>query len=285
MVDRITPSTSPEERDEIAASFGVDDRWPVITEPFSQWVVEDSFCAGRPPLETVGVHVVDDVSRYELMKTRLLNASHCAVGYLGQLAGYETIDQAVGDPVFSGYLTQLMRGEVIPLLPQPEGIDLPRYTETLLERFANPAISDKLSRLGRRGSTKIPNYVLPSLCQALEEGRSHEMLALAVAGWFRYLLGADEAGEPLEIEDAQRDSLQELARAGGTDPRPLLGERSLFGDLVDDEAFVGELEQLLEELTLTGARATLAAHLSDRPVLTGLRNEPAEPATGASQTA
>ena len=279
MVDRITPSTSPEQRDGIAAEHGVDDNWPVITEPFSQWFVEDEFCNGRPPLEEVGVRFVEDIGHYELMKTRLLNASHCAIGFLGQVAGLGTTDEAVADPVFHDYLDRLMSDEVVPLLPQPAGVDLTEYEQALLRRFANPAIGDQLSRLTRRGSTKVPDYLLPSLCAALEQGRPHELLTLAVAGWFRYLAGTDEDGRPIEPQDARRERVQELVRQGGTDPRPLLAERSLFGDLADDEAFVDRLEQVLQQLHADGVRSTLAAHLAaERPVASGGDREEALPA-------
>jgi len=286
MVDRITPSTSPEQRDTIAEDLRIDDNWPVITEPFTQWFVEDSFSNGRPPLDTVGVRFVPDIGRYELMKTRLLNASHCALGFLGQLAGLETTDQAVGDPVFHDYLDQLMVGEVIPLLPRPEGVDLDEYEATLLRRFANPAIGDQLSRLARRGSTKMPNYLLPSLCHALREDRPHELLTLAVAGWMRYLRGTDEAGRPLEVQDQLADRLQELARSGGTDPRPLLGERAVFGDLVEDEAFVGRLEAALRQLEDDGVRNTLQAHLdAESDAGSGLDDAQADDALAEAQPA
>jgi mannitol 2-dehydrogenase len=263
MVDRITPATSPEQRDTIAEGLGIDDNWPVITEPFSQWFIEDRFCNGRPPLETVGVRFVDDIGPYELMKTRLLNASHCALGYLGQVAGLETTDQAVSDPVFRDYVDRLMTAEVIPLLPRPDGVDLGEYEVSLLRRFANPAIGDQLTRLTRRGSTKMPNYLLPSLHTAVDQGRPHAMLTLAVAGWVRYLQGTDETGRPIEVQDQLADRLQELVRAGGTDPRPLLGERSVFGDLLDDEGFVARLRTAVQRLQDDGVRATLAAALAD----------------------
>ncbi|MGY2074913.1 MULTISPECIES: mannitol dehydrogenase family protein [unclassified Blastococcus] len=259
MVDRITPHTSPEERAAVAQRYGVDDRWPVITEPFSQWVIEDNFSAGRPPLDAVGVRFVPDVGRYELMKTRLLNASHCALGYLGSLAGHASLDEVMADPVFAGYVTRLMDDEVTPLLPPPDGIDLAEYKRTLLQRFANPAIADGLPRLCRRGSTKMPHHLLPSLRQALAEGRPHGLLTLAVAGWFRFLRGTDEAGRPLTVEDALAERLQSLARAGGDDPRPLLGETALFGDLGEDSAFVAELREVLTALDRDGVRATVAA--------------------------
>lgn len=258
MVDRITPSTSPDQRDEIAATFGVDDRWPVITEPFMQWIVEDEFCNGRPPLDGVGVRFVRDVGDYELMKTRLLNAGHCAMGFLGQVAGLETTDEAVADPVLRDYLRRLMLTEVVPLLPCPEGVDLPGYAETLLERFANPAIADRLQRVSRRGSSKMPEYLLPSLHQARAERRPHDLLTLAVAGWLRYLRGTDESGGPLEVEDARREELQPLARSGGTDPRALLADRAVFGALADDQDFAERLERLLVRFEERGVRATVA---------------------------
>jgi fructuronate reductase/mannitol 2-dehydrogenase len=261
MVDRITPHTSPDQRDAIAATFGVDDRWPVITEPFTQWIVQDEFSNGRPPLDAVGVRFVGDVGDYELMKTRLLNAGHCAMGFLGQVAGLGTTDQTVGDPVFRDYLHRLMHAEVVPLLPEPDGVDLAEYVDTLLERFANPAIADRLQRVSRRGSSKMPTYLLPSLHEARAERRPHDLLTVAVAGWLRYLRGVDEADRPLEVEDERRDELQEKARRAGTDPRPLLADTSVFGDLSDDEAFAAEVEALLVEFEERGVRATVAARV------------------------
>ena len=267
MVDRITPHTSPEEREAVAQRYGVDDRWPVITEPFSQWVIEDWFSDGRPPLDEVGVRFVPDVGSYELMKTRLLNASHCALGYLGSLAGLRSLDQVMADPVFAGYVARLMDDEVTPLLPPPDGIDLTEYKHNLLQRFGNPAIADGLPRLCRRGSTKLPHHLLPSLRQALEEGRPHALLTLAVAAWFRYLRGTDEAGRPLPLEDALADRLRALAAQGGTDPRPLLGETSVFGDLGTVPGFAAELADALEALDRDGVRATVAARTLTPAVL------------------
>ncbi|MGY1814404.1 mannitol dehydrogenase family protein [Blastococcus sp. SYSU D00820] len=261
MVDRITPHTTPGEREEVARRYGVDDRWPVITEPFSQWFIEDDFCNGRPPLEAVGVRFVPDVAHYELMKTRLLNATHSALGYLGSLAGHARIDELVGEPLFARYAARLMDAEVTPLLPQPLGVDLTEYKRTLLQRFANPAIGDRLSRLCRRGSTKMPHHVLPSLRPWVADGGSAPLLTLAVAGWFRYLQGADEAGRPLPVEDERADELIALAGRGGLDPRPLLSLRPVFGDLGEQPAFVAELAETLERLDRDGVRATVAAAL------------------------
>jgi mannitol 2-dehydrogenase len=274
MVDRITPSTGQVEREEVARTFGVDDRWPVITEPFSQWVVEDCFTAGRPPLERVGVRFVRDVADHELMKTRLLNASHSALGYLGRLVGHGRTDEVMADEVLHEYVRRLMAEEIAPQLTEPEGIDLPEYQRSLLHRFANPAIGDRLDRLCRRGSTKMPNYLLPSLHRALADDRPYDLLALAVAGWFRYLQGTDDTGAEIEVEDPQAERLTALARAGGTDPRPLLGERSVFGDLADHPDLVDAVATDLRQMARDGVRATVAAHL------TGAGRPAADPAPG-----
>src|SRR6185312_10920625 len=148
-------------------------------------------------------------------KTRLLNASHCALGYLGSLAGHTRIDELMTEPLFRDYVVRLMDDEVTPLIPEPAGIDLAEYKQTLLARFANPAIADQLSRLCRRGSTKMPQHLLPSLHEALAQGRPHRLLTLAVAAWLRYLRGTDAAGRPVVVEDGLADTLTALARAGG----------------------------------------------------------------------
>ena len=261
MVDRITPSTSLEDRDDVARRFGVADNWPVITEPFTQWVMEDQFCNGRPPLEDVGVQFVPDVSAYELMKTRLLNAGHSALGHLGHLAGHVRMDEVMADPDLGEYVTRLMAEEVAPLLPVPDGIDLDRYQRSLLQRFADPAIADRLERLCRRGSSKVPLYVLPSLREALDAGRRTELLTLAVAGFCRYLRGTDLQGREFPLQDERAEELRTLAVAGGTDPRPLLGVRAVFGDLGDRPEFVASLTAALQQLDRDGVRATLAATL------------------------
>jgi mannitol-1-phosphate/altronate dehydrogenase len=257
VVDRITPQTTAADRRMVARRFGVQDRWPVVTEPFTQWIVEDSFSSARPPLETVGVRFVPDVRPYKLAKTRLLNASHSALGYLGCLAGHERTDEVMADATLHRYVRGLMSTEIAPLLPPAAGLDLRRYQRTLLARLANPAISDHLARLCARGSTKMPAYVLPSFSEALRRGAPHELLALAVAGWLRYLRGVDEAGRPIEIQDARSGRLRRLARAGGSDPRPVLRERSVFGALGHDPKAVAAVERALGALDTHGVRGAV----------------------------
>jgi mannitol-1-phosphate/altronate dehydrogenase len=268
MVDRITPGTTPQDLEMVERWFGVRDLCPVMTEPFTQWVVEDTFCDGRPPLEDVGVQFVSDVRPFALAKTRLLNASHCALGYLGSLAGLDRIDQTMAEPCFAGYVEHLMSDEIAPLLP-PMGADLSAYAASLRERFANPAVVDRLPRLCRNGSTKVPAHVLSSIRDARASGRPHELLTLAVSAWCRYLQGTDQQGRPLELDDPHGARLQQLARAGGTDPRPLLSDARTFGALGGCPAFAAAVEQDLGDLERDGVRGVLArraapAHLSLR---------------------
>jgi mannitol 2-dehydrogenase len=262
MVDRITPSTAPADRDEIADEFQVVDRWPVVTEPFRQWVIEDSFCNDRPPLDRVGVRFVADVAPYKLVKSRLLNGTHSALGYLGSLAGYRRTDEAMGDPVLAAFVEHLMCDEIAPLLPADvPDMELAEYPARLLDRFRNPAIGDDLSRLCGRGSTKMPGYLLPTLHEARRDGRPRQLLTLAVAAWLRYLRGTDLAGCPVEVKDARADELRALAAAGGGDPRPLLALADIFGDLAGDEDFAAEVELLMKTLDARGVQDTVVTLL------------------------
>jgi len=225
-------------------------------------VIEDEFCDGRPPLEEVGARFVTDVTPYELNKKRLLNGSHCALGYLGYLCGYERIDEALSDPSLARYAEALMDEEVGPLLPRTLGVNLAGYKRSLLTRFANPRVGDALQRLCRRGSTKMPAYLLPSLTEAIERGLPHEKLTLAVAAWVRYLRGTDFEGNRIEVEDEMKATLQPLARS--EDIRSLLGVRSVFGALGENEDFVEGLETALRGLDRRGPAAAIEACLADR---------------------
>ncbi len=258
MVDRITPQTTDADRAMVRQKFGIEDAWPVVCEPFRQWIIEDKFSDGRPPLERVGVQFTTDVHPYEMMKLRLLNASHSAMGYLGFLAGFPFIHEIMADDVFRQFIKRLMDREVTPLLAPVPGIDLADYKATLLTRFANPAIKDQTARICLDGSSKVPKFLLPSLREALGTGRPSALLTLALAGWLRYLRGEDEQGEPYLIDDPRAAELQRLARQGGADPRPLLGLTDLFGDLGQLEELVRRLTRYGEELDAGGAWATVA---------------------------
>src|SRR5207253_7724421 len=261
MVDRITPQTTDADRAMVTETFGIADAWPVMTVSFKQWVIEDRFSNGRPPLEEVGVQIVPDVHPYETMKLRLLNASHQAMAYLGILAGYRYADEVMGDAELRTFIARFMDDEVTDLLPPVPGIDLTDYKRTLLERFANPKIKDTLARLATDGSDRMPKFVLPSLAEALAQGRPHRLLTLVAAGFLRYLRGVDEQGQAIALQDGRADELRALANQGQADPRPLLGVQRVFGDLGQNEAWVAELNASLRELDQRGARGTIRAAL------------------------
>ncbi|MEP6852747.1 MAG: mannitol dehydrogenase family protein [bacterium] len=263
MVDRITPVTTDDDRAQLAERFGVDDAWPVVCEPFTQWVLEDHFGQGRPALQDADVQLVHDVMPYELMKLRLLNAGHQAIAYLGYLSGYRYAHEVSADPAFSAFLRRYMDDEATPTLRPVPGVDLEDYKATLVERFANPQVRDTLARLCAESSDRIPKWVLPVIREQLAAGREITCAATIVAAWARYAEAVDEQGEPITVVDRLSADLTRAARAQRRDPTAFIAQRELFGDLGDDERFVASYTEALESLHTRGAAATVAA-LADR---------------------
>lgn len=261
MVDRITPGTTDDDRALVRSTFGIDDAWPVMTEPFKQWVIEDRFCNGRPAWERAGAQITTDVHPYEMMKIRLLNASHSAMGYLGYLAGYEYIFQIMADDLFRRLIAAFMDEEVTPILAPVEGIDLADYKRTLIERFSNPNIKDRAARICMDGSAKIPKFVLPTAREQLARGGPTGRLALVVASWCRYLAGPDEHGNPIVIDDPMAEVLSARARAAGRDASVFLGLEEVFGDLGQSTRFAEQVAEALGRLYEDGAVATLKRYL------------------------
>ena len=259
MVDRITPATTDADRDAVRERFGIDDRWPVVCEPFIQWVLEDAFCAGRPPYEDVGVQVVDDVEPYELMKLRLLNASHQALAYFGHLLGHEYVHEAAQDEPLRALVRKYMDEEATPTLPPVPGVDLEDYKATLIERFSNPGVRDTVARLAAESSDRIPKWLVPVIRRQLETGGEVRLAAAVVASWARYAEGTDEQGEPIEVVDRLRDEVMELGRRARQDPDAFIANRDLFGDLAESERFASAYRETLASLYQCGARETLAA--------------------------
>ncbi|HEY2225282.1 mannitol dehydrogenase family protein [Actinomycetospora sp.] len=274
MVDRITPRTTDADRAELAERFGIDDGWPVVCEPFCQWVLEDNFVdqgersdgegrQSRPSFDEAGVQVVADVEPYELMKLRLLNASHQAIAYLGYLAGFRYAHEVCSDDEFVAFVRGYMDHEATPtLLPVP-GVDLDEYKSTLISRFANPEIRDTLARLAAESSDRIPPWLVPVIRANLEQGGDVERSALIVAAWARYAEGVDEDGEAIDVVDTGRaEERTAAARRYPAEPLAFLEDRSLFGDLVDDERFTAAYRRHLDRLHADGARVALQAVLS-----------------------
>ncbi len=257
MVDRITPVTTDDDRDEVRKHFGVDDGWPVVCEPFTQWALEDSFGDGRPPWEDAGVQVVPDVEPYELMKLRLLNASHQALCYFGYLAGYRLVHDVARDPVFARFLLGYMEREATPTLEPVPGIDLREYQHQLIERFSNAQVRDTVARLCAESSDRIPKWLLPVIRHNLESGGEILLATAVVASWARYAEAVDEQGEPIEVVDRLRDKLTAAARRQHDEPLAFIEDRDVFGDLVDNERFVSAYRSVLSSLHTRGAKATL----------------------------
>jgi mannitol 2-dehydrogenase len=257
MVDRITPATTDADRAKVRDRFGIEDQWPVVCEPYAQWVLEDAFGAGRPPYERAGVQVVGDVEPYELMKLRLLNGSHQAMAYFAYLCGYRLVHEAAQDPEFRAFLLGYMNEEATPTLPPVPGVDLAEYRHTLIERFSNPQVRDTIARLCAESSDRIPKWLLPVVRQQLATSGEIRRSAAVVASWARYAEGVDETGQPIEVVDRLRDSLTTLARRQRDDPLAFIVNRDLFGDLADHERFVTAYTSALASLHQHGARATL----------------------------
>jgi len=259
MVDRITPKTTETDRAELSRRFGVDDQWPVLCEPFTQWVLEDNFSDGRPPLEDAGVQIVPDVEPYELMKLRLLNASHQALCHPGYLVGYRFVHDVTMDPLFARFLLDYMTQEAIPTLRPVPGVDLVHYANQLIERFSNPEVGDTVARLCANASDLIPKFLLPVIRQQLATGGPFTRSAAVVASWARYAEGTDENGEPYEIDDGLAPQLQAAARRQRRHLTAFLEDnRAVFGELADDPRFTRVYGAILTALLEGGVRSTFA---------------------------
>jgi mannitol 2-dehydrogenase len=249
MVDRITPATGQSDIDRLKTLYDIEDAWPVVCESFIQWVIEDNFSNGRPPWESAGVRFVKDVSPYEKMKIRLLNAGHSLLGLLGSLARYTHIDDAVRDPLLEELLRKFMDDEVTPLLGEMEGIDLRLYKETLIHRFANPYLKDTLARICSESSAKIPKFLIPTIKEQLGRGGSIEIGAFILAAWCYYLEQADSQGYKYEIKDSMKDILRQRAiDSASSDPMAFLNLQSVFGDLVHSARFAETYIPLIKSL-------------------------------------
>ncbi len=259
MVDRIVPATTDADRAEVSALVGFDDGWPVVTESFSQWVIEDNFVNGRPDFGAVGAEMVADVAPFEHMKLRMLNGSHSTLAYLGYLAGYQHVSDAIADPDLRRLIAGLMTEEVIPTLPMSADM-LSAYRDRLLERFANPALKHRTWQIAMDGSQKLPQRLLGTIRDRIAAGRSFDRLALGVAAWMRYVTGIDESGQPIEVKDPLAPRLRQIADAANRSPETLaaglLAVREIFSELGTNtqlwEALVGHLDALFR----TGAKAT-----------------------------
>jgi fructuronate reductase len=263
MVDRIVPRTTDADRAHIEHALGLHDAWPVLAEPFADWVLEDRFVAGRP--EWRGPRYVAhaaEVAAWERLKLRMVNGAHSALAYLGVMAGWPTVDVALAQPALRGFIDAMLRLEVEPTLT---GLAVPAdYRERLLARFANPALAHRCTQIAMDGSQKIPQRLLGSVRDRLAAGASIEHLALGLAAWLHFLRGSDEAGRPYAIDDPLGAALQALRRGAEHLPDEraraahLLGFAPVFGALAGAPRLIEAVAPALQSLQAHGVAASLA---------------------------
>ncbi len=233
------------------------DAWPVVTEPFTQWIIEDRFTAGRPDFAAAGVQLVSDVTPFEHMKLRLLNASHSALAYLGYLAGFETIAATMTDARFAAFARQVMQ-DAAPTLAMPEGTDLAAYSASLLQRFSNPALHHRTWQIAMDGSQKLPQRLLATMQDRLRLGLPIDTHALAVAGWMRYVTGTDEQGRAIDVRDPLAAKLKSIAEGAGPVAErlapALLQVDQIFGASGTDPRMRSAVTDALTKLYALGAR-------------------------------
>ncbi len=261
MVDRITPVTSDEDRAYLVEVFGVVDRWPVVGEPFWQWVLEDDFAAGRPDFAAAGALYSDEVRSWELYKLRILNAGHTCIAYLCALAGITYVDEALSDDRIRRFLRGFLLDEVVPTLQEISGHPREAYATTVVERFANTGVRDQIARLCIDGTSKFPTFLVPTIAGQLGSDGRVERAALAIAGWCHYL-----ADTPVDRQahDARADRTRPLATAATDDPSAFLVDNpALPSHVAEHPAFVAAFSSAHEAIAGRGALGAIADLVGD----------------------
>jgi fructuronate reductase len=228
MVDRIVPAVTEADREAVAQALGLRDEAAVLTEPFSQWVIEDRFAARRPRWEAMGAQIVPDVRPFEKAKLRMLNGAHSALAYLGLERGWTYVHEAVADPVLAPVIARLMRIEAARSFAPAPGQNLEAYADALIARFANTALNHRLSQIAMDGSQKIPQRWLETLAVHQARGEPSPALITALAAWVRHV-----RGDARTVDDPRAAELAELWRTSGEDgvARALFGPSGLFANI------------------------------------------------------
>lgn len=264
MVDCIVPATTDRVREQ-AYDLGIDDRAPVSHENFRQWVLEDAFCAGRPPLEQVGVTITDDVHAFERMKLRILNGGHQLLANVGELLSLPTISDCMGDAQVAQFFRKVQKDEITPYVQAVAGATPAEYLTQVETRFANTAIEDTTRRVAFDGSARHPGFLLPSLRDALNAGAAIDGLALAEAFWARMCSGIREDGTGIEANDPIWADLQATAEAARETPDSWLAQQHLYGDLSANTRFTQAFAYWLNRVWQTGSRRALDHYLTRAP--------------------
>lgn len=266
MIDRIVPATTEQDRDQFESLAGYRDEGIVVSEPFSQWVIEDNFCNDRPPWENVGALLVDDVDVYEKIKLRLLNGCHSTLAYCGYLAGEETISEVMQEPAFVKLATLFMDREAGETLVAPPGFDIAQYKQQLRDRFANPGLQHRTWQIAMDGSQKLPQRLLQTLREQLQGNGNIDILCLSIAAWIRYVSGKDEQGREIDVQDPLASRLRECYAQNEGKPeaivKAILSISEVFGeDLRSVEPFVKGVTEQLQQYCEHGVLATIRKYL------------------------
>lgn len=261
MVDCIVPATGP---DEIALvnDFGIDDSSPVTHENFRQWVIEDDFCAGRPEFQKVGATFVKDVHVYEALKLRILNGGHQIIAIPGELLSLRTIADAMANPLIRNFLDRVVRKEIVPHVVKAPGMDPLDYLDLITRRFSNPEIRDTTRRVAFDGSSRQPGFLFPSIRDALTQNTIVSGLALTTAMWCKYCEGVREDGSPIEPNDPNWSSLQQVAKEAKSEPRKWLEQAQYFADFGSDDRYRQAFEHWHTYLSNHGVEEAMKAYLN-----------------------
>ncbi|MFT6247212.1 MAG: mannitol 2-dehydrogenase [Cognaticolwellia sp.] len=261
MVDCITPATSAQERERLKTLFDIEDQAPVFCEPFRQWVLEDNFVNGRPPLEDVGVEFVKDVAPFELMKLRILNGGHASIAYPAALLGISFVHDVMADPMISQYLKKLVSEEVIPTLAPVPGVSFDEYFAIIESRFANPEVRDTVPRLCQDASNRLPKFILPIIAANIASNRDCKGLALVVALWCRLCFEGGNTESDFTLDDPQSARLITQATLAKDNASIFLQMNDIFGNLGNNDNFAKNFTFWLEMLWDVGTLATLKHYL------------------------
>lgn len=262
MVDCIVPATGPDEI-AFARDFGIEDAAPVTHENFRQWVVEDSFCAGRPAWENAGATITDDVHSYEAMKIRILNGGHQVIADAAEILGIATIADAMAHPLIRGLLRKVVTEEIAPHVVAVPGMAAQAYLELVERRFSNPQIKDTTRRVAFDGSSRHPGFILPSVRDGLAAGSPVSGLALVCALWARYCMGTREDGSVVRANDPNWAKLKATALQAQQTPQVWLEMRPIYGDLAKEDIFASAFADWLNALYAQGVEATLRRYLDE----------------------
>ena len=263
MVDCIVPATGPDEF-ELVRSFGIEDAAPVTHENFRQWVIEDTFCAGRPEWERVGVTFTSNVHAYETMKLRVLNAGHQVLANVGELLSVESISDCMGHPVISEFFRRVEYDEIAPHVPDVPEMNVVDYIALIERRFSNSKIKDTPRRVAFDGSSRHSGFVVPIIRDALNTGASVSGLALVEALWARMCAGTREDGSIIEPNDPLWSELSTLAQRAKQNPRAWLEQSSFYGDVSGYLEFADSFIFWLNRIWSRGSEETLKFYISGR---------------------